>query len=222
MFFRLLPKNAYLSDLNPHIISAYISVRDNPFELINKLEEYSARHCKTFYLEMRDKFNNSKNHLEIGSLFIYLNKTSFNALYRVNKSGKSNVPYNKAKPPKIFDAPNLYAASQALQTVAISEKSFTQINPRKDAFYYLDPPYHGTWSGYTKEGFTEEDHKKLAVKVREIDEAGGYFLLSNSNTDFIVNLYKDFNVHEVVNTRSCHSDIAKRGKFKELLIRNYS
>ena len=221
LFFRLLPENAYLSDLNPHIISAYRGVRDYLEKVVSFLKKYKENHSPEYFVKARERLRIVPCAAEEAALVIYLSRTCFHGKWNVTKKGYFSNSISWTKNLDTFSFENLKAASQALQTVAISEKSFTQINPRKDAFYYLDPPYHGTWSGYTKEGFTEEDHKKLAVKVREIDEAGGYFLLSNSNTDFIVNLYKDFNVdNSVAQANNLQKSVKKRTQ-REILVRNY-
>ena len=132
-----------------------------------------------------------------------------------------NVPMGRYESPAILDEANLVLCSKALQGTTISHSDFSKARPAKGAFYYLDPPYHQTFSGYSKAGFTEERHQELANLCREIHKKGGFFILSNSDTPFIRDIFKGFEMEVVSAGRyiSCKGD--QRGRTGELLIRNY-
>ena len=221
LFFEVQPENAHLSDINFHLIITYQAVRDDLERLIELLAEHNAAHDKAHYLECRDQLSTETDSTKIAALFIYINKTCFNGLYRVNKAGKYNVPMGAYKNPAILDEDNLRGVSELLQGVSIEQRPFAQVEPQKGDFFYFDPPYHQTYDQYSNDRFADEQHKALAKLCREIDAAGGYFMLSNSDTDFVKQLYKGFTMEDVMASRnvSCKSD--QRGRHNELLIRNY-
>ena len=219
LFFEVQPEKAYISDINLHLITTYKTIRDDLDSLIEQLRIHEEQHSKEYYYDIRRQFNNTEDPIEIASCFIYLNKTGYNGLYRVNKAGGFNVPIGSYKQPTILDEANLRAVSKLLQTTEIHHHSYDQIELRPNDFYYLDPPYHQTYTQYDGSGFSEEDHIKLAEFCAKIE---GYFMLSNSDTPFIRELYKDFNVIEVISKRfvSCRS--SQRGSQQELLVMNYT
>ena len=221
LFFEVQPDNAFLSDINFHLIISYQAVRDDLENLISLLAEHKKLHSKEHYLECRAALSTETDKTKIAALFIYINKTCFNGLYRVNKSGKYNVPMGSYKNPAILDEDNLRGVSELLQGVDIVQRPFGQITPKEGDFYYLDPPYHKTYDQYSNDGFADEQHIALAAICKKIHDAGAYFMLSNSDTDFVKNLYKAFILDEVMASRnvSCKSD--QRGRKNELLIRNY-
>lgn len=221
LFFALQPQDAYLSDVNFYLVSAYNSIRDNVDGVIAELEKHKAAHEKPYFLKAREAIANESDPVKIAGLLIYLNKTCYNGLYRVNKTGKFNVPMGSYKNPTILDESNLRNVSKALQGVIIKHRPFDRIKPEKGAFYYLDPPYHKTYDGYNGGGFGNEQHEKLAQKCGEIDVAGGYFMLSNSNTDFIRTLYKGFLIEDIMAGRYVSCKPSQRGRKSEFLIRNY-
>jgi DNA adenine methylase len=222
LFFETQPKTAYLSDINFYLIITYKVVRDDVDRLIKNLKIHNSRHNKEYYLKARKRLSTEKDPTKIAGLFIYINKTCFNGLYRVNKSGGFNVPMGSYKNPKIADEETLRACSAVLQGVKIAQHGFEQVKIQKGAFYYIDPPYHNTYSQYDGSGFGEKEHADLALFCKEIDKKGGYFMLSNSDTDLVRTLYKGYTIDEVQASRSVSCKAHQRGKEYELIIRNYA
>lgn len=222
LFFETQPKIAYLSDINFYLIITYKAVRDNIEDLIRSLKIHEKKHDKEYFLKARKQLSIEKDPTKIASLFIYLNKTCFNGLYRVNKSGGFNVPIGSYKNPAIADEDTLRACSRILQGAKIAQHGFEQVKIQKGAFYYIDPPYHNTYSQYDGSGFGEKEHANLALFCKEIDKKGGYFMLSNSDTDLVRTLYKGYTIEEVQASRSVSCKAHQRGKEYELLIRNYT
>lgn len=222
LYFALQPESANLSDINFHLIVTFRAVRDDVDGVIRALKIHAAHHDKAYFLNARERLFKEKEPTKIAGLFIYLNKTCFNGLYRVNSSGKFNVPMGDYKNPAILDEPNLRAASQVLQGTDIEQHGFGQVKPRKDDFFYLDPPYHETYDGYSGSGFGDKEHAELAEFCKLIDKKGGYFMLSNSDTPFVRKLYKGYTIENVAASRSVSCKGDQRGRENELLIRNYS
>ena len=159
-----------------------------------------------------------------GILFIYLNKTCFNGLYRENKSGGFNVPIGKYSTCKVFDREVIAECAEALQNADLTCGDFLQRQAKsfvKDDFYYLDPPYYKSYSGYSASLFGEYEHFKLYRKCKELDEAGCKFMLSNSDEPMIRDLYRDFNIETVEAKRSISCKGSGRQRKQELIIRNY-
>lgn len=221
LFFALQPKTAYLADTNPHLITSYLAVRDHLDKVLETLTTLKDNHSRAQYLEVRECITYEKDPAITGAYFIYLNKTCFNGLWRVNKAGKFNVPMGAYKNPNILDIPVLQAASKALQNAEIRNVGFYGTKPKRDAFYYLDPPYHKTFSKYAAHEFNEDNHKDLLRLCQEIDKVGAHFLLSNSSTEFTRELYKDFIVEDVLAGRFVSSKGSQRKKEIEILVRNY-
>lgn len=221
LFFEIQPEKACLTDINFHLILTFQAIRDNLEEVIKQLKTHQKHHEKDYFLKARDKLFNESDPIKIAALFIYLNKTCYNGLYRVNKSGRFNVPMGSYKDPTILDEINLRNVSSLLQGVEISQRPFIQTVPKQSDFYYLDPPYHNTYDGYNGAGFGDKEHEQLAHLCHDIDKAGGFFMQSNSDTPFVRNLYKGYIIEDVMASRmvSCKGD--QRGKENELIIRNY-
>lgn len=221
LFFEVQPEKAFLSDINFYLIIAYRAVRDDVDGVIKELKVHDAKHDKTHFLASRLRLSTEQDQAALAALLIYLNKTCYNGLYRVNKAGAFNVPIGSYTNPAIMDEETLRNASRALQGAEIQHRPFSQIEPKAGEFYYLDPPYHQTYAQYHGDGFGDELHQELAKVCRNIDAAGAKFMLSNSDTDFVRQLYKGFVVEDVLAGRyvSCKSD--QRGRHSELIIRNY-
>lgn len=221
LFFAARPERAYLSDVNLPLVLAFQTVRDKVDALIAELQVHAENHTKAYYLEARAAFGHETDPVKLAALMVYLNKTCFNGLYRVNKSGLFNVPIGDYTNPAICDEDNLRLASKALQGVTIKQHPFSQVPVQAGAFYYLDPPYHQTYSSYDGSGFVDADHVQLADFCRDLDRAGAFFMLSNSDDDFIRSIYKGYSLEQVQAGRyvSCKGD--QRGKETELLVRNY-
>lgn len=222
LFFALQPAKASLSDVNFALVLTYQAVRDDVDRLIANLKIHERLHDKDYFARAREKIYAEKDPLKIAALFIYLNKTCFNGLYRVNKAGKFNVPMGDYKTASIFEEDVLRNDSKLLKGVSIMQQPFSQLCVAREDFYYMDPPYHKTYDGYNGGGFDDEQHKKLAELCAEIHGAKAYFMLSNSDTPFIRGLYSKFNIEVVSASRSVSCKGAQRGKENELIIRNYS
>jgi DNA adenine methylase len=239
LFWELLPAKAVLSDANADLINVYQQVRDNVDELIRLLSfsQDIHRECLLDSTEMaRAYFLDNRGwkpatDINKAERFIYLNKTCFNGLYRVNGSGDFNVPMGDYKNPLICDDDNLRACSDALspywRNVTLKAGSYdlwNQIEP--NSFHYLDPPYApvsatSSFTGYGKGGFTAQDQLKLKEWCDRIDKAGELFMLSNSVAPLILDLYKDYRVEFVDTRRSMAADAGKRGIVQEVIVRNY-
>ena len=221
LFFAVRPKRAFLSDVNLHLVVAYAAVRDNVEEVIGLLKRHQDRHSKAYYLQARRRLAKEPDPAVIASLLIYLNKTGYNGLYRVNGAGEYNVPIGDYVSPNILDEETLRADSRLLTNAAIEQGDFSQLRPRKNAFYYLDPPYHETYDGYSGAGFDDDKHRELAQFCNKIDEKGGRFMLSNSDTSLVRALWGKYHIEEIQSARSVSCKSYSRGKANELVIRNY-
>lgn len=226
--FFSLEKNveeAALSDKNSDLIMTYQAIKEEPKKLINRLKEYAINHNEDFYYSIRKR--KEKGLVEIAAKFLYLNKTCYNGLYRVNNSGEFNVPIGSYKNPNIIQEENIISCSKALQKAKITHNSFEKISPRKGDFVYFDPPYHPTsdisFTKYTKEDFSKSDQIHLAKFIEKLTKMGVYIMLSNSKSTFIEDLYpkKLFKHHIVHAPRFVNCKAEKRGNVEEFLITNY-
>jgi len=250
MLFHVLSKypnirRAVINDANSELVATYKTIKARPEQLIGRLsrlqEEFGR--CATeelrqdMYLKMRDKFNSHKSdELEMASLFIFLNKTCFNGLYRVNSKGEFNVPFGKAKNPAICNAENIRALNKALQKVTILKGDFEDVMKSVEgkAFFYFDPPYRpltksAAFTAYARGGFNDDEQRRLARFCRKLDRRGHQWMLSNSDPhnvdpgdDFFDELYRGFDIKRVVASRAINSKGDGRGKIAELVIRNYA
>lgn len=221
LFFAVAPERAYLADMNFSLVLTYAAVCHEVESVIKLLKVHASRHSKDHYLSARVRIGKESDPVKIAALLIYLNKTCYNGLYRVNKSGEFNVPIGSYSNPTILDEDNLRACSKELHGTEIKQHDFSHTPIRKGNFYYLDPPYHKVYSSYDSSGFLDPHHKKLAAFCTKLDRAGAFFILSNSDTPFVQNLYKGFIIERIQAGRfvSCKGD--GRGKETELLIRNF-
>lgn len=232
LFFHLEPENALLNDSNRELINTYRIIAANVAILIGWLEDAKRYHNKTNYYNLRDMYNNpftyNLTQTEKAAIFIYLNKTCFNGLYRVNKKDEFNVPIGSYKKPNICDEKVLLEAFRILKNATLYSLDFEElidfINP--DAFVYFDPPYvpitkTSNFTSYTKSGFTEKDQIRLRGFFEKLTRLGCKCMLSNSDCDTVRELYKNFNIKEVETGRSINCKGTKRGKIKELVILNY-
>jgi len=219
-------KKAYLSDMNTDLVLSYSVIKKEPEKLLEQLRKHKKNHNEEYYYKTRALIN-LEDPILIASRMIYLNKTCYNGLYRTNKKGIFNVPIGNYKNPNIVGEENIWECNRVLKKAKISYQDFTKINPKKDDFVYLDPPYHPTddlsFTKYTQGDFTEKDQVRLRDFVFELNKKGVKVMISNSNTDFIKGIYKhkDFNIHFINAPRliNCKSD--KRKPIKEVLITNY-
>ena len=220
LFFKLMPKNAFLSDINTDLIITYNVVKKEVDKLVEKLKLFKKKHNKEYYLTVRSSFDLT-DPITIAARFIYLNKTCYNGLYRVNKKGKFNVPIGSYINPLILDEETLMRDSLILANTTIENKSFEKINPLKKDFIYFDPPYDSTFNGYNDKIFNEDKQIELSYFCRDLDKKGCYFMVSNSDNEKIRKLYENFNLIELENLRTINCKGNDRGKKKELLIKNY-
>lgn len=219
------PKSSVLADSNQDLMNVYLQVRESPCMLIGCLGVLKKNHSKDRYYLERDIYNRKadKDYVERAARFIYLNKTCFNGLYRVNQSGGFNVPVGSYKNPAIYAEDSIFDASEYLKNSQLMTGEFnvTLQHAVGGDFVYLDPPYHGTFSAYDKNGFGEEEHVMLADVCRDLDQRGVKWLLSNSDTEFVRSLYKEFIIDDIYSTTSIGSDVMSRGEVREVMIRNY-
>lgn len=229
IFFYLQPPAAVLTDINAELITTYRCVRDHVEELICILKEHKIRHNKDYYYSMRAK--SSGNELEQAARLIYLNKTCFNGLYRVNSQGKFNVPLGRYDNPNICHEDLLRAASMALASCEIKYADFTEVlnyATSSNDFVFCDPPYHpisntSYFTGYNQNSFAEKDQERLRNTCEELANRGVKVMICNSDCEFIRKIYKqiDFNIHSIEALRSINSNTQKRGTIYELLITSY-
>lgn len=221
LFFAIKPKNSFLSDINKRLITSYRAIRDDVDEVIRNYDIHAERHSEEYYNKCRLDLSEEKNCYKIASLFIYLNKTSYAGIYRVNKDDVFNIPIGRNKSPDNLDKKNLKLVSNCLQDVSIKKTSFDEVKVKEKCFYFLDPPYHGTYDQYDKSRFDDESHKRLANLCHEIDKCGGYFLLSNYGTDLIMDLYKKYSIETLMVPRNISCKFDERQRKKEIIVRNY-
>jgi len=221
------PKIVYLSDSNEELINTYNVVKSNVNSLIKRLEYYKKSHSKSFYYAVRSQDPRVLSTIERATRFMYLNKTCYNGLYRVNSKNEFNVPMGSYKTPKIYDEEELKFISNLLKNSKIETKDFYQIKDKakKGDFVYFDPPYYPlkkeSFTTYTKENFLEKDQIRLAKLFSILDKKGAKVMESNSDTKFIRNLYKEYNIHVVRASRMINSNSKGRGKINEVVITNY-
>lgn len=234
VLFELQPEKATINDINISLINVYRQVKDNTeefIELVNKLDSEMWEDGKEYYLNIREKYNDKllKNEydLELAALFTFMNKHCFNGLYRVNKKGLFNVPYNKSRRTSIEEEA-VRETAKFLKTVNILEGDFEEAckDAKKGDFIFFDSPYAPlnptSFEAYTKEGFDVESHKRLAELYDKLTERGCYCMLTNHNTEFINELYsnKGYRIDVVSVKRMINSDASNR-KGEEVIICNY-
>lgn len=236
LLFKIQPHKAYINDANSELVSVYECFKnDDTFsKLIEKLDEYQAKHSEGFYLQIRALDRNpdwsKATILDKAARMIYLNKACFNGLFRVNSKGFFNVPSGKKKQVVCYNIENLKGIRDYFKKAEITiyngdfEKAV--VKAKSGDFVYFDPPYD-TWedkdsfTSYDKEGFGKEDQRRLANLYRNLDKNGVKVMLSNHNTKFIRELYNGFNIHIVNAKRMINSNANGRGDVEEVLITNY-
>jgi len=228
----LSDKSIYLFDINKELINTYNVIKDNPEKLIDKLKNFTKNHSKEFYYQVRewdrkDNFNDI-DPVTKAARFIYLNKTCFNGLYRVNKKGYFNTPMGSYKNPNICDTQTILANSFALKNTHIQNSSFEDVInfAQKGDLVYLDPPYYplnktSNFTSYNEFEFLENEQQKLFDVLYHLDKKGCLVVQSNSDTKFIKDLYKNYDIKIVNANRFINSKSNGRGKISEVLIRNF-
>ncbi len=233
VLFALQPKNAIVNDLNADLILVYEVIRDHVEPLITTLDKHE--NTAEYFYKIRDLDRDKDSYREMSAIdrasrILYLNKTCYNGLFRVNLSGEFNSPFGYYKNPNIVNAPVLRAVSKYLTAnhVQFFHTDFEEVLRQvpKGAFVYLDPPYDpvsdtASFTGYNRGGFGRDEQKRLKRCCDELTARGVQFLLSNSATLFIQNLYAEYTIEIVHAKRAVNSDASKRGAVEEVLIRNY-
>lgn len=241
------PKEVLINDINKELINTYYQIKNNCESLIFQLSEiqsiyknHTTEENKEFFYEKRNRYNiikvneNEQENLEKAALFIFLNKTCFNGLYRVNSKGLFNVPYNNAKSPLLCDEENLRNCSALLQNVVMKVGDYKECKSFIDnkTFVYIDPPYRpltqtAAFTSYSENGFTDKEQIELGNFISEISNKGALVLASNSdpknsdvNDNFFDDLYSQFEIERVSASRMINSNAKKRGAINELLISN--
>lgn len=240
-------KEVYISDINKEAMNLYKVIRDDVDSLIEILDSFQKEYKglnheqrKIIYYRNREEFNllklsKNSNSLRKAALFIFLNKTGFNGLYRENMSGEFNVPIGSYKNPKILDKENLINVNRKIQNVQIVYGDYKESESFIDSntFVYYDPPYRpikptSNFTSYSKDSFIDDDQIELANFFKKMDQKSAYLLLSNSDPknydpddSFFDDLYDGFNINRVVAKRFINSDKNNRGFVYELLINNF-
>jgi DNA adenine methylase len=233
VFFDLLPDNAVINDINSELINVYNVIKYNVEELISDLKKH--KNSAEYFYSIRELDRNitlyeSLSDVEKASRTIFLNKTCYNGLYRVNKSGHFNTPFGKYKNPEIVNADLLRKISEYFNNsnIIILNRDFEDaiIDVSSCDFVYFDPPYDpltetSNFTSYYQLKFGKDDQIRLKKVCDELNKKGIKFLLSNSNTDFILDLYSEYNIEFIKAKRAINSNPNKRGEITEILVRNY-
>ena len=240
-------KSAYAFDINIDLINCYNVIKTNVEDLIEALKEKEENYFKLetenkqgYFYEIRKEYNSyrideQELNVKRASEFIFLNRTCFNGLYRVNKSGEFNVPFGKYKNPTICDAKNLRNLSKLFENVTFQYGDYKESNKYIDnnTFVYFDPPYRplsvtSAFTSYTKEDFNDNNQKELAEYFKKLDYKNAKLMLSNSNPkntnkddNFFETIYDGFNINDVFAKRMNNSNAKGRGAISELVITNY-
>ena len=228
VFFRLRPRRAFLSDANRDLVETFEVVRDDVATLVRALKRhvYQERH----YYRVRATDPKTLTRVERAARFLYLNRTCFNGLYRVNRSGQFNVPFGRYTNPVLCPEENLRAASAALEGVVLATGPFERVvgRARRGDFVYFDPPYHplsptSSFTAYTRDPFGAEEQTRLRDVALALAHRGCKVMVSNSHCPFIVDLYRrvGFQIHKVYATRAINCLASKRGAIAEAAITNY-
>ena len=226
LFFHLAPTRAVLTDTNHDLIKMYASVSTDVGGVIRQLRRHAGAHGKRHYYTTREIWNNGTlRGTARAAAFIYLNRTCFNGLWRVNAAGKFNVPMGDYANPTICDAAALRAASTALTHTELYCVDYREAitDAERGDFIYFDPPYapltkSASFTRYTPGGFNADNQRELADTARELAARGVHVMLSNSDTPFTRKLYRGFKIDRVTCGRSINSNAKKRGKVNELII----
>lgn len=230
MFFARAPERALLCDVNPTLIGTYEAVRDHVEDMILALDTLARAHDEHAYYRVRERYNRSRSlsPIERAACFLYLNKTCFNGLHRVNRRGEFNVPAGRYKNPRILNADLLRSASALLQRAELRCGGFEHLlsSARPGDFIYFDPPYEpvsstASFTSYAQDGFGRQDQMRLRDVFSALDKRGCKLMLSNSDVPFLRDLYKEFQLDTVLAPRAINRDPTKRGLVNELLVRNY-
>jgi DNA adenine methylase len=233
LLFDLQPKTAYINDINDELIRVYNVIKSDVESLIAALQDFKNEIA--YFYAVRDWDRDKAKYstlpdIQKAARILYLNKTCYNGLFRVNSAGEFNAPFGNYRNPNIVNAPTLRAVSSYLNSTTIHlmcrDYSEALKTLPKGTFVYLDPPYDpvsdtSSFTGYSKGGFTRDDQIRLRECCDELNAKGFKFMLSNSATDFIKEQYAAYHITIVQATRAVNSDATKRGEVDEVVVRNY-
>lgn len=233
LLFHLQPKTAYINDINPELILVYSVIKENVEALIAELEKYE--NTAEYFYSVRDWDRDRVRYdaltdIQKAARVLYLNKTCFNGLYRVNNAGEFNSPFGNYRNPNIVNAPVLRAVSAYFNSTDIhmTTNDYSEVlkSISNGAFVYLDPPYDpvsetASFTGYSKGGFSRADQIRLRECCDDLSARGVKFMLSNSATQFILEQYAAYNITIVQAKRAVNSVASKRGDVDEVVVRNY-
>jgi DNA adenine methylase len=222
-------RKVVLSDVNKELVDTYKAIRNKVSKVIELLREHKELHCKEHYYSVRSQQPAEMGQQEArAARMIYLNKTGFNGLYRVNRKGEFNVPLGRYVNPTICDEENLRAASRALKLATIERSPFDEVlkRARRGDFVYFDPPYvpvssTANFVGYAKDGFGQADQERLAELFGNLKRRGVHVMLSNSDTPEVERLYRDHHLLKVMARRQVNSRKDRRGPVGELVVLGY-
>ena len=232
VFFHLQPQQATINDANSELINVYHVIKNNPDELIADLEQHKNESDYYYLLRSLDRTPSfaDLSPVKRASRLIYLNKTCYNGLYRVNSAGEFNTPFGRYKHPNIVNAPIIRAVSNYLNSANVeilnTDYETALATAGRNDFVYLDPPYHpvsqtANFTGYVQGGWNEDDQIRLRDTCHNLNDRGVKFLLSNSSVPFIRELYAGYRIHTVKANRAINSVAKGRGAVDEYLICNY-
>jgi DNA adenine methylase len=235
VFFDLQPMKGVINDSNLELINCYEVIRDSLEDLIAEIRKHQVNHSEDYYYEMRKwdrqkDYPQNKSTIERAARIIFLNKTCYNGLFRVNSQGQFNVPFGRQNQQNLFDEAVFKAVSKYLNhnQISILNKDFESAleTAKKGDFIYFDPPYDpvsntASFTGYDVNGFNRDEQCRLKEVVDDLNSRGCHILLSNAYTDFIADLYCDYRKIKISATRAINSKALKRGKVDEILVQNY-
>lgn len=235
LLFKLQPAKAYVNDINEELINIYEVIRDEVDALILELQKHKQKNNADYFYSVRDWDRNKEYYATLSCVqkaarIIYLNKTCYNGLFRVNNAGEFNSPFGNYRNPNIVNEPTLravhaYFRSSNINFSCVDYEDVLKTLPR-GSFVYLDPPYDpvsdtSNFTGYSRGGFNRDEQIRLRECCDDLDRRGIKFMLSNSATDFIKTQYKEYDITHVKAKRAINSVASQRGQVDELVIRNY-
>lgn len=222
-------EKAIISDINEDLVDMYRIVKERPEELLHELSLLKFKNNREDYYKARDKYNSIKeSNPEKTALFIYLNRHGYNGLYRVNSRGEFNVPFGRYSNPSLPGREEIYSLSKVLKVTEVLNEDFEESvkSAGKRDFVYFDPPYmpvssSSYFTDYNSAGFSKENQIRLYETFKSLSKRGVFVMESNSDSDFIEELYNGFNIVRIKARRNINSVASKRGPIDELIIRNY-
>ena len=223
-------KKAVISDINKDLINLYRIIKEKPYDLISRLKEIPFKNNREDYYSARKLFNSiePEENVTRAALLLYLNRHGYNGLYRVNSKGEFNVPFGRYDNPSLPDEDNIVKFHEMLKSCEILNLDFAEAvkMARRSDFVYFDPPYMplnetSYFTDYTSGGFSERDQERLALVFKKLSSEGVFVIQSNSDNQFIRQLYAEYNIVEIEARRNINSNASKRGSVKELIILNY-